>query len=65
MNNYTIITARTSSKRLPKKILRKFGKLRTIDIIIKRAKKIGLPIILATSNLKSDDNLVNYVKKKI
>lgn len=64
MCNYTIITARTSSKRLPKKILRKFGKLRTIDIIIKRAKKIGLPIILATSNLKSDDNLVNYVKKK-
>ena len=64
MNNYTIITARTSSKRLPKKILKKFGKFRTIDIIINRAKKIGLPIILATSNLKSDDNLVSYVKKK-
>ena len=61
--NYTIITARTFSKRLPKKILLKFEKKRTIDIIISRAKKIGIPIVLATTKNKEDDFLVNYVKK--
>ena len=39
-------------------------KYKTIDILIKRSKLIGLPIILATSKSKTDDKLVNYVKKK-
>ena len=65
MNFFTIITARSSSKRLKNKIMLNITKeLRTIDILIKRSKFIGLPIILATSNSKSDDKLVNYVKKK-
>ena len=38
-------------------------KNKSIDIIIKRAKKIGLPIILATTKNKNDNKLVNYVKK--
>ena len=61
----TIITARTSSKRLKKKIMLNINdKYKTIDILIKRSKLIGLPIILATSKSKTDDKLVNYVKKK-
>ena len=45
----TIITARTSSKRLKKKIMLNINdKYKTIDILIKRSKLIGLPIILAT-----------------
>ena len=61
--DFTIITARTFSKRLPKKILLDFEGDRTIDIIISRAKKIGIPIILATTKNKKDNFLVNYVKK--
>lgn len=63
--NYTIITARSRSSRFPNKILANIKKnLKSIDILIERSKKIGLPIILATSNLKADDKLCNYVKKK-
>lgn len=60
-----IITARTSSTRLPKKILKKITKKdRVIDIIIKRSLETNFPIILATSNHSSDDKLVKYVTKK-
>lgn len=64
MNQALIITARTSSKRLPNKILKFIlPNTRVIDIIIKRAKKTKLPVILATSKSISDDKLVKYVKK--
>lgn len=64
MNYYTIITARSSSSRLKNKIMLNITrKLKTIDILIKRSKLIGLPIILATSSAKSDDNLVKHVIK--
>ena len=65
MKNAIIITARTSSSRLHGKILKKIGKkFKAIDILIMRAKKINLPIILATTKSKSDNKLYNYVKKK-
>ena len=65
MNNFIIITARSNSTRLKNKILAKITpKYRSIDILIARASKIGLRIILATSNHKSDNDLVKYVKKK-
>tara|TARA_Y100000992_G_C21274479_1_gene499087 strand:+ start:15844 stop:16578 length:735 start_codon:yes stop_codon:yes gene_type:complete len=61
----TIITARYSSSRYPGKILENItNKYKSIDILIKRAKKIKLPIILATSSNADDDRLCNYVKKK-
>ena len=64
MNIYSIITARTSSTRLPNKILLNIGKnQKSIDILIKRAIKIGYPIILATTNSSSDDKLCKYCKK--
>ena len=61
----TLITARSNSSRLYNKILKNIvGNDKSIDILIKRAEKIGYPIILCTSNSKSDDKLINYVKKK-
>lgn len=51
---------------MPNKILLPFTgrrKLRSIDILIKRARKVKLPIVLATTKLKSDNKLVSYVKK--
>lgn len=64
MNKYIIITARSNSSRLKNKILAKITKkYLAIDIIIQRAMKINKPICLATSKHKSDDKLVNYVKK--
>lgn len=60
----SIITARTKSSRLPGKILKKINKKNTsIDILIHRAKKIGYPVILATSKKPTDNNLCRYVKK--
>ena len=59
----TIITARSSSKRLENKILLDISKnYKCVDILIERSKLVGLPIILATSIAKSDDKLVRYVK---
>ena len=60
-----IITARSKSSRLPNKILKNLDKkLKSIDILIKRAEKINLPIILATTRSRTDDKLCAYVKKK-
>ena len=65
MNKYIIITARSSSTRLNKKILKKVtDKDRCIDILIKRAQLIGMPICLATTTDSSDNKLLSYVKKK-
>ena len=58
MDKVFILTARTKSHRLPSKIIKKIYKnLRIVDVIIERAKKINLPIILATTQKKSDDFL--------
>ena len=62
-NIFTIITVRTDSKRLPKKCLRPINKKKVIEIIIKRSKKIGYPIILATTENKSDNILCNLARK--
>jgi spore coat polysaccharide biosynthesis protein SpsF len=65
MKDYAIITARTSSSRLNGKILKNIkNNKKSIDILIERAKKLDLPIVLATSNSKSDLALINYVKNK-
>ena len=64
MNKYIIITARCNSSRLKNKILTNITKkYLAIDIIIRRAQKTKFPICLATSDHKSDDKLVNYVRK--
>tara|TARA_B100000989_G_scaffold298490_1_gene288075 strand:+ start:1470 stop:2225 length:756 start_codon:yes stop_codon:yes gene_type:complete len=64
VNKHIIITARSNSSRLRNKILAQITKKhKTIDVIINRALKTKFPICLATSDHKSDDKLVNYVKR--
>lgn len=59
-----IVSARCSSSRLPNKALLKIkNSLRSIEIVIERAKLIGIPIILATSTDSSDDELEKIAKK--
>ena len=59
-----IVTVRTSSKRLPNKAIMEIKPgIKSIDIVIKRAKKIGSTVILATSNDVSDDILVQIAKQ--
>lgn len=65
MNYYCFIQARYSSKRLRGKVLKKFGKLTLIEILIKRlkrCKKIN-KIIVLTSNTKDDKKIVNLCRK--
>ena len=58
-----IITVRTSSKRLHSKCFKKLTKeLSMIEIIVRRAKKIGCNVIIATSTDESDDRLVDFIK---
>jgi len=62
--NYTIVSARCSSSRLPNKALLEINNdLKSIEIVIERAKLIGLPVILATSNDSSDDSLEHIARK--
>jgi len=58
-----ILQARSSSKRLPKKILRKINGIPVILLCIKRLTNQGAKLIVATSKDKSDDVLVKLLKK--
>lgn len=63
-----IIQARTGSKRLPKKILKKILPDKNfLDYLISRIKrsKKNQKIIVATSNKKADDEITNIQSKKI
>jgi len=53
-----IIQARMDSIRLPGKVLMTIGSSTMFEILIKRLKKSELPIVLATSDAKSNDRLV-------
>tara|TARA_A100001037_G_C15130659_1_gene628530 strand:- start:1827 stop:2582 length:756 start_codon:yes stop_codon:yes gene_type:complete len=64
ISDVSIITARMSSTRLPEKTIIKIKDHHSsIDITIERVKKIGIPVILATSDHPSDDILVDICKK--
>ena len=55
-----IVTVRASSTRLEKKCFKTlFNDLSMIMIVIRRAKKIGCQVILATSEDTSDDRLID------
>jgi spore coat polysaccharide biosynthesis protein SpsF len=59
-----IVSARSSSSRLPNKALLKIkDDICAIEIVIERAKMIGLPVILATSTDDSDNKLSEIGKK--
>lgn len=56
MYDAAIVTVRNSSSRLPNKAIMKIkDDLRSIDIVVERAKKTGLPVIITTSTSSSDD----------
>ena len=63
LNMVILIYARLNSKRLPNKVLLKINAKPLIQIIIERIKnitKFNLPIIVVTSNQKSDDPLAKF-----
>src|SRR6266542_4303246 len=59
-----LLQARTTSSRLPGKVLMKIGYHPMIFYIIKRLQKTGLSVIVFTSIDKSDDLLVKYLKEE-
>lgn len=61
-NAYIILQARMNSERLPGKVMKLIDGTPMIGILIKRLKQSKLPIILATSTKKENDELVEYVK---
>lgn len=64
MNDAAIVTVRNSSSRLPNKAIMKVkGDLTAIDIVLKRAKKTGFPVIIATSTAKEDDIFEDIAKR--
>mgnify|MGYP001599561833 FL=1 len=67
MINFTdaaIVTVRNTSSRLPgKSIMNIKNNLRSIDIVIERAKQTGFPVILATSTSETDDIFESIAKQ--
>lgn len=55
--NAIFITVRTGSTRLPQKALRLIGRKTTIELVIERVKRVGVPVILCTTKLPEDDIL--------
>ncbi len=65
MKSYALVTARSTSTRLPNKCFQLItDELNTIQVIIRRAKKIGCPVILATTEDPSDDQLAEIALKE-
>jgi len=59
-----IVTVRNSSSRLPNKAIMKIkDQLRSIDIVISRAKKTGFAVIIATSTDETDDVFEEIAKE--
>jgi len=65
-NNFAaIVTVRAMSSRLEKKCFQPlFEDLSMIEIVIRRAKKIGCQVILATSEEPEDDKLIEIAKSE-
>ena len=61
-----IIFARSSSRRLPNKVLKKICGQPLLKLIISRVKKSSqkYPIIVNTSSHKSDDKIIKFCKKE-
>lgn len=62
-----IVTVRSGSKRLPKKCLKKiYNDVCLLEVVIRRAKKVGHEVILATTLDKVDDKLEQLgLKEKV
>ena len=60
-----IVYARTSSKRLPGKVLKKINNTTILELIISRVRRSGLhlPIVVNTSKRRSDNQIIKLCKK--
>jgi len=57
-NSYAFVTVRSSSSRLPNKCFEPIaGNISVIQVVIRRAKEVGCPVILTTTYHSSDDTL--------
>lgn len=57
-NSYALVTVRSASARLPDKCFQLItDEVSVIQVVIRRAKKIGCPVILTTTEDPSDDRL--------
>lgn len=64
MNSAAIVSVRNSSTRLPNKAIMEIkNNFTSIDVVIQRAKKTELPVIIATSTSKEDDIFEDIAKK--
>ena len=57
-----IVQARMSSSRLPGKSLQMIGDRPLLYYVLKRLEKTGIPVIVATSDHSSDDEIADYVE---
>jgi spore coat polysaccharide biosynthesis protein SpsF (cytidylyltransferase family) len=61
-----IIQARTGSTRMPEKVIRPFYQEQTIlDLLLEKAKKLNIPVVLATTVNPSDDRLCLLAEKHL
>lgn len=59
-----IIQARTGSTRMPEKVIQPFYEQQTIlDLLLEKAKKVNLPLVLATTVNPSDDRICRLAEK--
>ena len=60
-----LVFARSNSKRLPNKVLKKILNKSLLEIVLIRVKKVSgkIPIIVNTSQRKSDDKIIKICKK--
>ncbi|WPP70025.1 aldo/keto reductase [Acinetobacter pittii] len=63
MNSVVVLQARTNSSRLPGKVLLHLAGMPVVVLAAKRASNTGRPVIVATSNERTDDALANALKK--
>lgn len=58
-----VLQARSSSKRLPKKVLKKINGIPIVLLCVKRLTNKGARLVVATSKSESDNELVKLLKK--
>jgi spore coat polysaccharide biosynthesis protein SpsF len=59
-----IIQARTGSTRMPEKVIQPFyGQQTILDLLLEKAKKVNLPLVLATTVNPSDDRICLLAEK--
>ncbi|RXJ86221.1 cytidylyltransferase domain-containing protein [Arcobacter sp. CECT 8985] len=63
MNTYIVIQARTTSTRLPKKVLLPLGDKTVLETMLKRLEEFKDNIIIATTNDGTQEEIVNICKK--